>query len=418
MDLVDQGINYVKKICQDDEVCVMLVFVLVGFMLCYLFKNQISGYMNFATVDHEFYPLIGPPVVKKAHPAQKQQPQPQGQEIPVDKVRNVKKGPKMQQKQMKPQGPIGIELKPRKPDPTPSTERQLGVMAAKPPVMRDGVQQAAGLMVQDATIFKPFDEVWNPGFMPLDMVFKGVPSKMGADRPMPPTQPVPPTHPTPQAKPPMKPKPRAAPTGSGEVSLVLVYAPWCGYSKQMLPDYERIKSEFDGKTINGKKINIIMYNSDVDKDKVKEYDVNGFPSLFFESDGKRESFPHREYDKIKAFLEGSPMPSVAPPPTKPQPKAAPATGSGEVNLVLVYAPWCGYSKKMLPDYEKIKAEFDGKPINGKKINIIMYNSDVDKDKVKEYQVEGFPTLFLERNGNREPFPHREYDKIKSALESL
>lgn len=411
MDLVDKGINYVKKICQDDEVCVMLVFVLVGFMLCYLFKNQISGYMNFATfatVDHEFAPLIGPPVVKKAPPSQKQ---PSGQEIPVDKVRNVKKRPKKQMNHMKPQGPIGIELKPRKPDPTPSTERQLGVMAAKPPVKRDGVQQGAGLMVQDATIFKPFDEVWNPGFMPLDMVFKGVPSKMAADRPLSPTQP------TPQVKPTGQPKPQVAPTGSNEVSLVLVYAPWCGYSKQMLPDYERVKAEFDGKMINGKKVNIIMYNSDVDKDKVKEYDVKGFPSLFFESNGKRESFPHREYDKIKAFLEGSPMPSVAPPPTKPRPKAAPA-GSGEVNLVLVYAPWCGYSKKMLPDYEKIKAEFDGKTINGKKINIIMYNSDVDKDKVKEYQVEGFPTLFLERNGNREPFPHREYDKIKSTLESL
>ena len=338
-------------------------------------------------------------------------PQPQGQEIPVDKVRNRPKMKRKQMNQMKPQGPIGIELKPRKPDPTPSTERQLGVMAAKPPVRRDGVQQGAGLMVQDATIFKPFDEVWNPGFMPLDMVFKGVPSKMATDRPMPPTQP------TPQVKPIRQPKPQAAPAGSGEVSLVLVYAPWCGHSKKMLPDYERVKAEFDGKTINGKKINIIMYNSDVDKDKVKEYDVKGFPSLFFESNGKRESFPHREYDKIKAFLEGSPMPSVAPPPTKPRPKAAPA-GSGEVNLVLVYAPWCGYSKKMLPDYEKIKAEFDGKTINGKKINIIMYNSDVDKDKVKEYQVEGFPTLFLERNGNREPFPHREYDKIKSALESL
>jgi len=407
MDLVEKGIKYIKDLCDDDEICVMLVFVLVGFMLCYLFKNQISGYINFANVEQEFGPLIGPPVVKKAPPSHKPQPQPHGQEIPVYKVHNVNNRPnipKMHQGKMKPQGPIGIELKPRKPDPTPSTERQLGVMAAKPPVMRDGVQQVAELQIQDATIFKPFDEVWNPGFMPIDMVFKGVPSKMAPDRPMGPSPP----------------KQRMRPSGAmptKEVNLVLVYAPWCGYSKQMLPDYERIKSEFDGKTINGKKINIIMYNSDVDKDKVKEYDVKGFPSLFFESDGKRESFPHREYDKIKAFLEGSPMPSVAPPPTKPQPKAAPA-GSGEVNLVLVYAPWCGYSKKMLPDYEKIKAEFDGKTINGKKINIIMYNSDIDKDKVKEYQVEGFPTLFLEVNGNRETFPHREYDKIKAALESL
>jgi len=45
-----------------------------------------------------------------------------------------------------------------------------------------------------------------------------------------------------------------------------------------------------------------MYNSDVDKDKVKEYGVKGFPSLFIEKDGNRESFPHRSYDKISDYL--------------------------------------------------------------------------------------------------------------------
>jgi hypothetical protein len=70
----------------------------------------------------------------------------------------------------------------------------------------------------------------------------------------------------------------------------------------MLGDYERVKSEFNGKTINGKKVNILMYDSDVDKDKVKEYGVKGFPSLFIEIDGNRESFPHRTYDKISEYL--------------------------------------------------------------------------------------------------------------------
>ena len=57
------------------------------------------------------------------------------------------------------------------------------------------------------------------------------------------------------------------------------------------------------KTINGKNVNVIMYDSDVDKDKVKEYGVRGFPSLFIEKDGNRESFPHRTYDKISEYLK-------------------------------------------------------------------------------------------------------------------
>jgi len=319
MNLIDRGISYIKKLCDDDEVCVMLVFVLIGFMFCYLFKNRISGFMNFATIEHEFDSLLGGPVDSKVDPVkppqqvQPQQVQPQQvqpQQVQPQQVQPPKQ-PQMNQGVKIDQKPVGIELKPRKPDDTPSTAKQLEVMAAKPPVKRDYIEQMPGLQIQDASIFKPFDEVWNPGFMPLDMVFKGVPSQMAPDRPMgdappmPPKQqlPVVPKQPMGQDRP-MPPQQGAqGPPKGGEVNLVLVYAPWCGYSKKMLPDYEKIKAEFDGKTINGKKINIIMYNSDVDKDKVKEYQVEGFPTLFLEKDGNRENFPHREYDKIKASLE-------------------------------------------------------------------------------------------------------------------
>ena len=284
MDLVKKGINYVKKMCDNDDVCIMIVFVVIGFMLCYLFKNQISGYMNFATVDHEFDPLIGS--VGGG-----------GGGAPVDHPHHMMGG----DKPLHDEKPVGIELKPRKPDPTPSTMKQLGVMAAKPPVEKGMIKQNVGLDTQDAMIFRPFDEVWNPGFMPLDMVFKGAkPTQMSPDRPMPGPKPIGPDRPMPGPNPM---RPQAGPQAAEEVSLVLVYAPWCGHSKRMLPDYEKVKSEYNGKTVNGKKINILMYDSDVDKDKVKEYGVKGFPSLFFESGGNRESFPHRQYEKIKGFLD-------------------------------------------------------------------------------------------------------------------
>ena len=73
---------------------------------------------------------------------------------------------------------------------------------------------------------------------------------------------------------------------------------------------------------------------------------------------------------------------------------------------------------MLGDYERVKSEFDGQVVNGNKVSIIMYNSDVDKDKVKEYGVKGFPTLFVEKNGNRQPFPHRTYEKISEYINSV
>ena len=261
MNIFRDFFNFVKKNCNDD-VCLMIVFIIIGFLLCYLFKDNISGFADFAPFEKTI----------------------SDDKVVVDKPDNI---------QM--EKPIGQVLRPMKPEPTPSTKKALEVMSMKEPVQKNIIQQKVGLMTDSATNFRPFDEIWNPGFKPLDMVFNDVKKdvkgsmipKMGKDRPM-----VIKSQPSEKAPSPM----------GSEVNLVLVYAPWCGHSKRMLPDYERVKSEFDGKNINGKQVNIIMYDSDVDKDKVKEYGVKGFPSLFIEKDGNRESFPHRSYDKISEYL--------------------------------------------------------------------------------------------------------------------
>ena len=245
--------DIVNKLCKNDDVCLMIVFIFIGIMLCCLFKDRIAGYANIES--------IGSPLDVKVESKQ---------EVVIPNIKNEQS--------------IGIELKPRKPEPTPSTQKQLEVIAKKPTINRDMIKQKTGLLVQDSVIFKPFDEVWNPGFMPLDMVFKNVQKNVVGSMIAMPGQ------------------GSASGSASGVVNLVLVYAPWCGHSKNMLGDYERVKSEFNGKTINGKKVNILMYDSDVDKDKVKEYGVKGFPSLFIEIDGNRESFPHRTYDKISEYL--------------------------------------------------------------------------------------------------------------------
>lgn len=87
------------------------------------------------------------------------------------------------------------------------------------------------------------------------------------------------------------------------VDLVLIYAPWCGHSKNMLPDYARITSDYHGVEMNGYTLNILKYDSDVDKAEVKKRDVDGFPSLFFEKDGKSTVFKSRKYDAIVKELE-------------------------------------------------------------------------------------------------------------------
>ena len=271
MNILRDFFGLVKKNCNDD-VCLMIVFIVIGFLLCYLFKDRISGFANFAPFGEN------------------------NERVGVNKSDNNKiVGIANEQA-------IGIELKPRKPEPSPSTKRALEVMAQKAPVSSKPINQKTGLLVQDSMMFKPFDEIWNPGFMPLDMVFKNVDTKpkniMGPDRPQGGPQGAQ-AGPMPAQGSQVGPKPSS--TG-GEVNLVLLYAPWCGHSKRMLPDYERVKNEFNGKNIGGNNINVLMYDSDVDKDKIKEYGVKGFPTLYIEKNGNRELFPHRTYDKISEYL--------------------------------------------------------------------------------------------------------------------
>lgn len=64
------------------------------------------------------------------------------------------------------------------------------------------------------------------------------------------------------------------------------------------------------------------------------------------------------------------------------------------NLMYFYMPECGHCKKFNPEWEKIQPMVD----NGRipmKLNKIDGTDDANKDLVKQYEVNGFPTIILE-----------------------
>ena len=66
-----------------------------------------------------------------------------------------------------------------------------------------------------------------------------------------------------------------------------------------------------------------------------------------------------------------------------------------VSLKLIYAPWCGHSKRALPAFDKVAAEMDNTEIRGTQVRVEKYNSDDKPDIVKKYNVRGFPHYLLE-----------------------
>ena len=79
------------------------------------------------------------------------------------------------------------------------------------------------------------------------------------------------------------------------------------------------------------------------------------------------------------------------------------SGSGkDVELLIFRASWCPACKRAQPEWEKTKAEYKGKTING--YNIIFTEIDCshetpETDKLMtQYKIEGYPTIKLIKDG--------------------
>ena len=47
----------------------------------------------------------------------------------------------------------------------------------------------------------------------------------------------------------------------------------------------------------------------------------------------------------------------------------------EVRLIMLFAPWCGYSKKAKPDFDKMIENHHGQMKNGTTVKVILYDTD-------------------------------------------
>jgi thiol-disulfide isomerase/thioredoxin len=66
-------------------------------------------------------------------------------------------------------------------------------------------------------------------------------------------------------------------------TLMLFYVDWCPHCKTAKPEWESLKSEYDGKSINGYTINFMEYNCTTESDEVSQlmdkYNIEGYPTI-------------------------------------------------------------------------------------------------------------------------------------------
>ena len=68
------------------------------------------------------------------------------------------------------------------------------------------------------------------------------------------------------------------------------------------------------------------------------------------------------------------------------------TGGSEnkVNLILFKAEWCGHCQNFKPTWESLQKNLNN-------VNFVTYDADSNENEMQKYNVEGFPTIMLEKD---------------------
>ncbi|KAK6644436.1 hypothetical protein RUM43_000703 [Polyplax serrata] len=187
--------------------------------------------------------------------------------------------------------------------------------------------------------------------------------------------------------------------------MIMFYAPWCGFCKQLKPEYAAAANELKGHSI----LAAIDVNKPENIAVRNKYNITGFPTLiYFENGVKMFNYEgENKKDGLVAFMKN---PSSI--PIKPvevewsesendvehltDKTFEETVKSSKSILVMFYAPWCGHCKRLKPEYEKAAEKL--KKI---KSTAIMAALDATKETktAKQFNVNGYPTMKYFENGD-------------------
>jgi thiol-disulfide isomerase/thioredoxin len=69
-------------------------------------------------------------------------------------------------------------------------------------------------------------------------------------------------------------------------------------------------------------------------------------------------------------------------------------GANDKNLILFKAEWCGHCKNFLPEWNELQ-----KSDLKNKVNFITYDSDKNSNEIKQWKIDGYPTMYLQQGKN-------------------
>ena len=91
-----------------------------------------------------------------------------------------------------------------------------------------------------------------------------------------------------------KPNEASSVSGQKEVKIILFYVDWCPHCKTAKPEWDAVKSKYNGTSKNGYQITFVEHNCTNENAEterlIKQYKVEGYPTIKLVKDGKVTDF--------------------------------------------------------------------------------------------------------------------------------
>lgn len=78
-------------------------------------------------------------------------------------------------------------------------------------------------------------------------------------------------------------------TGEQPVATIRMFkVDWCPHCKKALPEFQSVQNEYDGKTINGYKLKLMVVDGEdpANESIVNSFKIQGYPTVVLTKDGK------------------------------------------------------------------------------------------------------------------------------------
>jgi thiol-disulfide isomerase/thioredoxin len=89
----------------------------------------------------------------------------------------------------------------------------------------------------------------------------------------------------------------------------------------------------------------------------------------------------------------------------------------KITIYLFKADWCGHCKNFKDIWNEVAKIFTD--THSDKINFIVYDSKLNEEELKRWNVKGFPTIFIRKNTDAYEYNgNRQIDEFKKYIEGL